>query len=80
MRSQMMKNRGDWKSLCRTSSEIQTASYKKYVGEISEVMVEGKNEARKQWMGRTSQNKTLNFTSPDHQSRDRMLRHSKCNP
>jgi tRNA-2-methylthio-N6-dimethylallyladenosine synthase len=27
-------------------------------------MVEGKNEARGQWMGRTSQNKTLNFTAP----------------
>jgi tRNA-2-methylthio-N6-dimethylallyladenosine synthase len=28
-------------------------------------MVEGKNDARKQWIGRTSQNKTLNFTAPD---------------
>ena len=27
-------------------------------------MVEGKNEARGQWIGRTSQNKTLNFTAP----------------
>jgi tRNA-2-methylthio-N6-dimethylallyladenosine synthase len=27
-------------------------------------MVEGKNEARGQWIGRTSQNKTLNFTTP----------------
>jgi tRNA-2-methylthio-N6-dimethylallyladenosine synthase len=44
---------------------IQTASYKKYIGTISEVMVEGRNEARAQWMGRTSQNKTLNFTIPD---------------
>ena len=25
-------------------------------------MVEGRNEARGQWIGRTSQNKTLNFT------------------
>ena len=30
-----------------------------------EVMVEGKNEARDQWIGRTSQNKTLNFTAPE---------------
>jgi tRNA-2-methylthio-N6-dimethylallyladenosine synthase len=44
---------------------IQTANYKKYIGEISEVMVEGRNEARGQWMGRTSQNKTLNFTAPE---------------
>ena len=28
-------------------------------------MVEGKNEARGQWIGRTSQNKTLNFTAPN---------------
>jgi tRNA-2-methylthio-N6-dimethylallyladenosine synthase len=28
-------------------------------------MVEGKNEARAQWIGRTSQNKTLNFTVPE---------------
>src|ERR1700675_1133971 len=44
---------------------IQTASYKKYIGRICEVMVEGRNEARVQWMGRTTQNKTLNFTAPD---------------
>ena len=44
---------------------IQTASYKKYIGTICEVMVEGRNEARAQWMGRTSQNKTLNFTAPE---------------
>jgi len=43
---------------------IQTTSYKKYIGTVHEVMVEGKNEARGQWMGRTSQNKTLNFTAP----------------
>jgi tRNA-2-methylthio-N6-dimethylallyladenosine synthase len=43
---------------------IQTASYKKYIGTICEVMVEGRNESRAQWMGRTSQNKTLNFTAP----------------
>src|SRR5271166_3827707 len=45
--------------------EIQIARYNKYIGTISEVMVEGKNEARKQWIGRTSQNKTLNFTAPE---------------
>jgi tRNA-2-methylthio-N6-dimethylallyladenosine synthase len=28
-------------------------------------MVEGKNEARGQWIGRTTQNKTLNFTAPE---------------
>jgi tRNA-2-methylthio-N6-dimethylallyladenosine synthase len=44
--------------------EIQTAHYRKYIGTTSEVMVEGKNESRAQWIGRTSQNKTLNFTAP----------------
>jgi tRNA-2-methylthio-N6-dimethylallyladenosine synthase len=45
--------------------EIQTRNYKRYIGTISEVMVEGRNEARAQWIGRTSQNKTLNFTAPE---------------
>lgn len=44
--------------------EIQIANYKKYIGAKCEVMVEGRNDARAQWMGRTSQNKTLNFTAP----------------
>jgi tRNA-2-methylthio-N6-dimethylallyladenosine synthase len=45
--------------------EIQIARYKKYIGAMSEVMVEGRNESRRQWIGRTSQNKTLNFTAPE---------------
>ncbi|HEV3512351.1 MAG TPA: MiaB/RimO family radical SAM methylthiotransferase [Candidatus Sulfotelmatobacter sp.] len=44
--------------------EIQIASYQKYIGTRCEVMVEGQNRARAQWIGRTSQNKTLNFTAP----------------
>jgi tRNA-2-methylthio-N6-dimethylallyladenosine synthase len=43
--------------------EIQRANYERRVGKIFEVMVEGKNEARGQIIGRTSQNITLNFTS-----------------
>jgi tRNA-2-methylthio-N6-dimethylallyladenosine synthase len=50
--------------LMTRQKEIQIARYRKYIGTISEVMVEGKNEARGQWIGRTSQNKTLNFTTP----------------
>jgi tRNA-2-methylthio-N6-dimethylallyladenosine synthase len=42
--------------------EIQIGRYRKYIGQQCEVMVEGKNPARGQWIGRTSQNKTLNFT------------------
>jgi tRNA A37 methylthiotransferase MiaB len=44
--------------------EIQKENNKRHVGQIHEVMVEGRNEARKQWYGRTSQNKVVNFTSP----------------
>ena len=45
--------------------DIQIASYKRYIGTRCEVMVEGHNEARGQWIGRTSHNKTLNFTAPE---------------
>jgi tRNA-2-methylthio-N6-dimethylallyladenosine synthase len=44
--------------------EIQKENNKRHVGQIHEVMVEGRNEARQQWHGRTSQNKVVNFTSP----------------
>ena len=43
--------------------DIQIARYKRYLGSECEVMVEGYNEPRAQWIGRTSHNKTLNFTS-----------------
>ncbi len=43
--------------------EIQRELYARHLNQTLEVMVEGKNEARQQWMGRTSQNKTLNFTA-----------------
>jgi tRNA-2-methylthio-N6-dimethylallyladenosine synthase len=45
--------------------EIQRRRNQRHVGQIVEVMVEGKNQARQQWTGRTSQNKVLNFTVPD---------------
>src|SRR5271167_4022166 len=41
--------------------ELQRASYRRHLGQMIEVMVEGKNPARGQIIGRTSQNKTLNF-------------------
>jgi tRNA-2-methylthio-N6-dimethylallyladenosine synthase len=44
--------------------EIQTTQYERYIGTNCEVMVEGRNDARRQWIGRTSHNKTLNFTAP----------------
>jgi tRNA-2-methylthio-N6-dimethylallyladenosine synthase len=45
--------------------EIQRRRYQRYLGSTLEVMVEGKNEARGQWIGRTSQNKVFNFTAPE---------------
>jgi len=41
--------------------ELQRISYRRHLGQTLEVMVEGKNSARGQVIGRTSQNKTLNF-------------------
>jgi tRNA-2-methylthio-N6-dimethylallyladenosine synthase len=45
--------------------EIQKRRNQRHLGQVVEVMVEGKNEARGQWIGRTSQNKTMNFTTPE---------------
>jgi len=42
--------------------EIQRVNYTKHLGEIMEVMVEGINPAREQVIGRSSQNKPVNFT------------------
>jgi tRNA-2-methylthio-N6-dimethylallyladenosine synthase len=41
--------------------EIQKINYAKHLGEIVEVMVEGYNRARGQVIGRSSQNKPVNF-------------------
>jgi tRNA-2-methylthio-N6-dimethylallyladenosine synthase len=43
--------------------DIQKVRNSKYIGTNTEVMVEGYNDSRNQWIGRTSQNKTLNFTA-----------------
>ena len=45
--------------------EIQTSRNNRYLGKQCEVMVEGKNDPRGQWIGRTSQNKVCNFTAPE---------------
>jgi tRNA-2-methylthio-N6-dimethylallyladenosine synthase len=51
--------------LQETQRTIQHRRNQKHVGETLELMVEAKNEARGQWIGRTSQNKTMNFVAPD---------------
>jgi tRNA-2-methylthio-N6-dimethylallyladenosine synthase len=42
--------------------EIQRVNYARHLGQIMEVMVEGVNTARGQVIGRSSQNKPVNFT------------------
>jgi tRNA-2-methylthio-N6-dimethylallyladenosine synthase len=44
--------------------EIQTRRNADYVGTVEECLVEGFNKATGQWIGRTSQHKTLNFLRP----------------
>jgi tRNA-2-methylthio-N6-dimethylallyladenosine synthase len=43
--------------------EIQRVNYARHLGQTMEVMVEGHNPARGQVVGRSSQNKPVNFTS-----------------
>ena len=42
--------------------EVQRKGYARHLGQVIEVMVEGHNAARGQVVGRSSQNKTVNFT------------------
>jgi tRNA-2-methylthio-N6-dimethylallyladenosine synthase len=51
--------------LLEKQREIQRCRNQRHLGKRIEVMVEGKNEARGQWIGRTSQNKVLNFKAPE---------------
>ena len=55
--------------LMERQRDIQKAQNIKYIGLVAEAMVEGRNDARQQWIGRTSQNKTLNFTAAESSSR-----------
>lgn len=56
--------------LMERQRQIQIRRNANYVGRVEEVMVEGFNKATGQWIGRTSQNKTLNFL---HHSGDEHL-------
>jgi len=44
--------------------QIQAAQNEKFVGESFEVLVDGRHAARRQWAGRTTSNRIVNFTSP----------------
>ncbi len=51
------------KVLLDRQREIQRISYERHLGEVMDVMVEGHNTQRVQVVGRSSQNKTVNFTT-----------------
>ena len=51
------------KVLLDRQREIQRISYERHLGEVMDVMVEGHNAQRVQVVGRSSQNKTVNFTT-----------------
>lgn len=53
--------------------QIQIRRNAAYVGETHEVLVEGYNQATGQWIGRTSQNKTLNFHHPATPGSDTLM-------
>lgn len=44
---------------------IQLRNNSELIGRVEEVMVEGFNKATGQWIGRTTQNRTLNFVAPE---------------
>lgn len=43
---------------------IQLRRHADMIGATEEVLIEGRNHATQQWIGRTAQNRTLNFTHP----------------
>jgi tRNA-2-methylthio-N6-dimethylallyladenosine synthase len=49
--------------LMERQRQIQAHNYQRHLGQTVQVMVEGRNEARGQIIGRSSQNKTVNFTT-----------------
>jgi len=51
------------KVLLDRQREIQRISYERHLGEVMDVIVEGHNAQRVQVVGRSSQNKTVNFTT-----------------
>jgi tRNA-2-methylthio-N6-dimethylallyladenosine synthase len=45
--------------------QISQENNKRHLGLMLEAMVEARNQARNQWVGRTSQNKVVNFSAPE---------------
>ncbi len=51
--------------LMERQRDIQKRRNQRHIGQFVEVMVEGKNDVRRQWSARTSQNKVLNFSASE---------------
>ncbi len=51
-------------ALQQKQREIQLSKNETMIGSIQEVLVEGRNPALNQWVGRTTDNRVLNFTLP----------------
>jgi tRNA-2-methylthio-N6-dimethylallyladenosine synthase len=49
--------------LLERQKDVQRKSYTRHLNQLMEVMVEGYNNSRNQVIGRSSQNKTVNFTT-----------------
>ncbi len=49
--------------LLERQRDVQRVSYSRHVGQVMELMVEGHNRQRGQVVGRSTQNKTVNFTT-----------------
>ena len=49
-------------ALQETQRAIQIGRHSELIGKVEEALVEGRNHATGQWIGRTSQNRILNFT------------------
>ena len=54
--------------------EIQRTNYQRHLNQMLEVMVEGYNSARGQVIGRSTQNKTVNFTCDAHPGHRQLCR------
>jgi tRNA-2-methylthio-N6-dimethylallyladenosine synthase len=52
-------------ALMDRQKKISSERNRRHIGQVLEVMVEAHNDARGQWIGRTSQNKVLNFVAPE---------------
>ncbi len=59
--------------------KIQLRRNAELIGRCEEVLVEGRKERLRQWVGRTSQNRVLNFSDPSPPAEGRDLRGTYCN-